>query len=62
MNGWHFTKESDGWRWNRLHGSGEPPMRSSRGFGSLLDCLNDAKVNGYSVVVASWRPQRLPGL
>jgi hypothetical protein len=49
MNGWHFTHELDGWRWHRVSSyAGTLPI-SSRAFGSLLECLNDATKSGYSL-------------
>jgi hypothetical protein len=49
MNGWHFTHDTDGWRWHRITEGVVSKNTRSRGFGSLLECLDDATRNGYSM-------------
>jgi hypothetical protein len=53
MNGWHFTRELDGWRWHRVNSCPGVPTITSGAFGSLLECLNDATRSGYSLVAHS---------
>jgi hypothetical protein len=48
MKGWLFTRFSDGWRWNDFTDE-TLPHRSARAFPSLLECVNDATRNGYSL-------------
>jgi hypothetical protein len=47
MNGWHFTRTAEGWRWTRLSSEAGPASACSRAFESLPECLNDAARNGY---------------
>ena len=57
MDGWHFTRGPEGWEWHRTARCGELKS-STRAFASLLECLNDAKTHGYSLIVAGdkWMP------
>jgi hypothetical protein len=57
MNGWHFTYDADGWHWHRMAGGVVLHHTRSQPFSSLLECLNDATTNGFSVVVPA---QNLP--
>jgi hypothetical protein len=52
MDGWHFTHGPHGWEWHRTAGGGNLKS-SARAFASLLECLNDAKTHGYSLILAS---------
>ena len=48
MNGWRFTRDPSGWRWHCDSSDAAGGNLSSGAFGSLLDCMNDAKRNGYT--------------
>ena len=47
MKGWLFTHVSDGWRWQEFN-KNEALVRRSIAFASLLQCVTDARRNGYS--------------
>jgi hypothetical protein len=53
MDGWHFTRGPEGWQWHRLADGESPNTSSARAFPSLLECLEDAKRNGYSLILQS---------
>lgn len=46
MKGWLFTHVADGWRWQEF--KNEALARRSIAFASLLECVTDARRNGYS--------------
>jgi hypothetical protein len=48
MNRWHFTRETDGWRWHRMRDDAGRAQASSTAFRSLLECMEHATKNGYS--------------
>ena len=43
---WHFSKSSLGWEWY-AHGPSLEIQKSRRTFPTLLECMEDAKQNGY---------------
>jgi hypothetical protein len=43
---WHFSKSSLGWEWY-AHGPSSEIQKSGRTFPTLLECMEDAKQNGY---------------
>ena len=49
MIGWQFARARDGWQWQRLGEVNQLGTSSTRIFPSLLECLEDAANNGYSV-------------
>ena len=56
LEGWHFDRAADGWRWCYAHPArAEAPKQSDRAFPTLLDCIHDAAKHGY-IVDAQRRP------
>lgn len=51
MNGWHFTREIDGWRWHRMRDNMGSVPATSDVFQSLLECIDNATQNGYSLAI-----------
>jgi hypothetical protein len=56
MNGWHFTRETDGWRWHRMRDNAGGVPASSTAFRSLLECIEHATKNGYSLGIPARNP------
>jgi len=45
---WEFYKDMKGkWRWKKLNKNGKVVKRSSINYINKLDCLNNARKNGY---------------
>ena len=46
---WDFFKDAKGeWRWRVTAFDGKIVGSSKKGFESKADCINDAKLNGYT--------------
>lgn len=48
LSRWQFVQASIGeWRWQLIDAKGKVQKESLPGFTSKVECLNDAKENGY---------------
>ena len=48
LGNWVFLNTGGRWEWRRLDPNGSADLqRSARVFASLIECMNDAKQNGY---------------
>lgn len=50
LEGWEFKQEAGRWIWRYVEPKiGGNVTQSAEGFPTLLDCISDAKLNGYRV-------------